>query len=143
MLQNAVNGIMELQQVKNTADQTGTTSGTTLTYDRYTTLLLSVASAYDDQFEAKKSERHVMLNEIQPDRTDTNDDQYHSNDALFEIDCPVSSVQAYAAIFCPNSGSKLTWTKVHMPSNKWFCLSDGNKAIWEPLDDQAKGIILG
>jgi hypothetical protein len=39
MLQNAVNGIMELRQVKNTADQLGTTSGSMLTYDAYTTLL--------------------------------------------------------------------------------------------------------
>jgi hypothetical protein len=30
-----------------------------------------------------------------------------------------------------------------MPSNKWFSLSDSNKAICDPLDDQAKGIILG
>jgi hypothetical protein len=30
-----------------------------------------------------------------------------------------------------------------MPSNKWFSLSDSNKAIWHRLDDQAKGIILG
>jgi hypothetical protein len=30
-----------------------------------------------------------------------------------------------------------------MPSNKWFGLSDSNKAIWDRLDDQAKVIILG
>jgi hypothetical protein len=48
MLQNAVNGIMELRQFKNTADQMGTTSGILLTYDEYTTLLLSAASACDD-----------------------------------------------------------------------------------------------
>ena len=35
MLQNAVNGIDELRQVKNTADHMGATSGTTLTYDEY------------------------------------------------------------------------------------------------------------
>jgi small nuclear ribonucleoprotein (snRNP)-like protein len=54
MLQNLINGIMELQQVKNTTDQMGTTSGTLLTYDEYTTLLLSAASAYDDQFNHKE-----------------------------------------------------------------------------------------
>jgi hypothetical protein len=30
-----------------------------------------------------------------------------------------------------------------MSSNKWFSLSDSNQAIWDRLDDQAKGIILG
>jgi hypothetical protein len=67
MLQNAVNGIMEMGQVRNTADQMGTTSGTTLTYDEYTTLLLSAASAYDDHFKAKKSNRSFMYHELYHD----------------------------------------------------------------------------
>jgi hypothetical protein len=142
MLQNAVNGIMELRQVKNTADQMGTTSGSMLTYDAYRTLLLSAASAYDDQFKATKSKQHVMLHEIQHDESGTEDDHYHGNDALFDIDCPVSSIQAYATNFCPNYGSKSTSNKVCMPSSKWFSLSDSNKAIWDRLDDQAKCIIL-
>jgi hypothetical protein len=53
MLQNAGNGIDELCQVKNTADHMATTSGNMLTYDEYVTLLLSAASAYDDQFKPK------------------------------------------------------------------------------------------
>jgi hypothetical protein len=52
MFQNAAKGIMELQQVKNTADQMGTTSGTMLMYAAYTMLILSAASAYDNQFKA-------------------------------------------------------------------------------------------
>jgi hypothetical protein len=68
MLQNAVNGIMELQQVNNTTDQMGTTSGTTHTYDEYTTLLLSAASPYDDQFKPKKAKRHVMEHNFQNDK---------------------------------------------------------------------------
>jgi hypothetical protein len=64
MLKNAVNGIMELRQGKNTSAQTGNTSGTMQTYDSYTTLLLSTASAYDDQFIATKSKHHVMLHKF-------------------------------------------------------------------------------
>jgi hypothetical protein len=30
-----------------------------------------------------------------------------------------------------------------MLSNKWFNLSDSNKATWDRLEDQAKGIIIG
>jgi hypothetical protein len=143
MLQNAVNGIMELRQVKNTADQMGTTSGSMLTYDAYTRLLLSAASEYDDQLKATKSKLHVMLHEIQHDESGTDDDHYHGNDVLFDIDCPVTSIQVYATSFCPNSGSKSTSNKVRMLSINWFRLSDSNTAIWDRLDDQAKRIILG
>jgi hypothetical protein len=121
----------------------GTTSGSMLTYDVYMTLLLSATSAYDDQFNATKNKRHVMLHEILHDKSGTDDDHYHCNDALFDIDCPVSSIQAYATNFRPNSGSKSTSNKVLMPSNNWFSLSDSNKDIWDRLEDQAKGIILG
>jgi hypothetical protein len=99
LFQNAVNGIMELRQVKNTAYQMGTTSGSMLTYDAYMALLLSVASAYDDQFKATKSKRHAMLHEYHHDESSTDDDHYHGSDALFDIDCAVSSIQAYAANF--------------------------------------------
>jgi hypothetical protein len=76
-----------------------------------------------------------MLHGIQNDKSDTDDDHYHGNDALFDIDCPISSIQAYATNFCPKSGSKSTSNKVCMPSNKCFRLSDSNKSIWDPLDD--------
>jgi hypothetical protein len=65
MLQNAVNGIDELCQVKNTADHMGATSGTTLTYDEYVALLLSAASAYNEQFKPKRAKHHVLIHDIQ------------------------------------------------------------------------------
>jgi hypothetical protein len=77
----------------------GTTSGTLLTYDEYTTLLLSAASAYDDQFKATKSKPHVMLHEFQHEETGPDDDHYHGNDALFDIEYPITSIQAYATNF--------------------------------------------
>jgi hypothetical protein len=84
-----------------------------------------------------------MLHEIQHDESGTDDDHYHGNNALFDIDCTLSSIHAYATNFCPHSGSKSTLNKVCMPSNKWFSLSDSNKAIWYRSGDQAKSIILG
>jgi hypothetical protein len=65
VLQNSVNGVDELRQVKNTADHMGATFGTMLTYAAYITLLFSAASAYDDQFKPKRSKRHVLLHDIQ------------------------------------------------------------------------------
>jgi hypothetical protein len=82
---HAVNSIMELRQVNNTADQMGTTLGSMLTYDAYTTLLLSAASAYDDQIKATRSRRHVMIHEIQHDKSGTDDDHYHGNDAFLTL----------------------------------------------------------
>jgi hypothetical protein len=67
MLQNAVNGIDELRHVKNTADQMATTNGSTPTYNEYTTLLLSAAAAYNDQFKHKKSRRNVSLQDLHDD----------------------------------------------------------------------------
>jgi hypothetical protein len=105
----------------------GTTSGSMLTYDEYSTILLSAASANDDQFKATKSKQHVVKHEIQHDEVGPDDDHYHGNDALFDIDCPLSSIQAYATKFCSNSGSRSTSNKICMPSNKWFSLSDSKK----------------
>jgi hypothetical protein len=61
MLQHAVNGIMELRQVNNTAGQMGTTSGPMLKYDEYTTLLLSAASAHEDPFKATAKQVLMMI----------------------------------------------------------------------------------
>jgi hypothetical protein len=61
-----------------------------------TTLLLSVASAYDYQFKVTKIRRHVMLHEFQHDKTGLDDEHYNDNDALFDMDCPFSSIQALA-----------------------------------------------
>jgi hypothetical protein len=142
MLQNAVNAITELTQVKNTADQMGTTSGTMLTYVKNMTLLLSAASAYDDQFKSTKSKHHVILHEFQHDKEGSDDYHYHSYNLLFSIDYPVSSILTYATNFCPHFCLKSSLTKIQMPSIQWFRLSDFSKAILDRLDDQAIAIIL-
>jgi hypothetical protein len=80
MLQYAVNGIMELPQVKNT-DRMGTTSGTMMSTPR----CYSVASAYDDQFKATKSNHHVMLHEFHHAKVGPGDDHCDSDGALFDI----------------------------------------------------------
>jgi hypothetical protein len=77
----------------------GATSGTTLAYDEYVTLLLSAASAYDDQFKLKRAKRHVLLHDIRDYYDDHDDEVPFDPDATFDIDCPVSSIQAYATNF--------------------------------------------
>jgi hypothetical protein len=143
MLQNDVNGIDQLRQVKNTADHMEATSGTTLTYDEYVTLLLSAASAYDDQFKPELAMRHDLLHDIQVYYDDHDDEVPFDPDTTFDIDCPVSSIQAYATNFRSKSTPKPNTSKVRMPSEKWFGLDAASKAIWYRLDDKAKSIILG
>jgi hypothetical protein len=99
MLQNAVNGIDEVFQVKNTADHMGASSGTTLTYDVYVTFLISAASAYDDQFKPKWAKHHVLLHDIQEYYDDHDDEVPFDPNTTFDIDCPVSSIQAYESNF--------------------------------------------
>ena len=148
ILQNAVNGIDELRQVKNTADHMGTTTGKSLSYDEYITLLLSAASAYDDQFKPKKAKQHVLFHNIHDGYvTHDNDTSFDYDSTDFNIDCPVSSIHAYATNFRSNNRSnpmtKSNNPKVRMPSEKWFGLDTESKAIWDRLDDKAKSIILG
>jgi hypothetical protein len=52
----------------------GAPSGSTLTYDEYVTLLLSAASAYNDQFKPKRAKSHVLLHDIK-DYYDDHDDE--------------------------------------------------------------------
>jgi hypothetical protein len=145
MLQNSVNGIDELRQVKNTADHMGATTGSTLSYDEYITLLLSAASAYDDQYKTKnKAKRHVLFHDINDDHGHHDNETCYDHDPTFDIDCPVSSIQAYATNFRPRPGmGKPNSTRVRMPSDKWFGLDEASKTTWDRLDDKAKSIILG
>jgi hypothetical protein len=137
MLQNSVNSIDELRQVKNTADHMATTSGSVLTYEEYTTLLLSAASAYDEQFQPKKAKRHVFMHDIYEDHDTAQEDE------PYDIDSPVSNIQAYKTNFRTRSTNKTGTSKVRMPSDKWFSLDDKSKTIWDQLDDKAKSVILG
>jgi hypothetical protein len=65
MLHNAVHGINELHQVKNTADLMSTASGTPLGYDEYCSLLLAADVALDEQYKTKKSKRQVFYHDVQ------------------------------------------------------------------------------
>ena len=64
MLQNAVSPIDELRQVKNNADLEKTRTGKMLKYDEYVSLLLSAASAYDEQYKPKKNKRFVYAHDL-------------------------------------------------------------------------------
>ena len=142
MLPNAVHGIEELRQVKNTADHIETTSGTAMSYDGYVSLLLSASSADDEQFKPKRAKRHVLLHNVH-DHDDDQDKAFFDHVTKFDIDCPASSIQAYSTNFRSKPMAKSNNARVRMASDKWFGLDAASKAIWDCLDDKAKSIILG
>jgi hypothetical protein len=107
-----------------------------LTFDDYCSLLLAASAAYDAQFISKNNRRKVFYNNV-------NDDHDDETENLYDIDCPVSSIQAYASKFCPKQQFNSNGSKVRFPSAKWVGLDNKSNAIWGRLDDNAKSIIPG
>ena len=142
MLQNAVHGIVELRQVKNTSDLISTAAGHPIMYDDYVSLLLSAAASYDQQFSMKQAKRQVFSHHINEAISDDEDDV--EDEAQFDIDYPVSSIQAYASNFRKRSTTpyRPNTSTVQMARDKWFALDSKNRLIWNQLDDKSKTIIL-
>ena len=138
MLENAVAPISELRQVKNNADLEKTRTGRQLAYSEYTSLLLSAATAYDDQYKPKHDKRQVFSHEFQDDYDDCLPDE-----DPYDIDAPVAIIQANAHDQRLRSMSKPTIPRVRMPRDRWFSLSDKDRQLWDQLDDKAKASILG
>jgi len=138
MMENAVAPIQELRQVKNTADLEKTRTGRSLTFAEYSSLLLSAASSYDEQYKSKRDKRQVFSHI-------TNDENYSDDDVeSYDIDAPVDLIQANAhdqrsrrPPFKPGP------RRIHMARDRWMSLSDKDRLIWDQLDDNAKATILG
>jgi hypothetical protein len=137
MLQVAVHGINKLQQVKNTAGLMGAASGTTLTYNEYTSLLMAAASAYDEQIKAKKAKRHVMVHELY-DEDPCVDDVEHPDLDLF-----LTLIVLLAHYRHMQPTSNLACQAVLTPRRSGCLLSDTSKALWDCLDEKYKAVILG
>ena len=60
MLENSVNGISDLRDVKTRAAQLRAQMGTYLTYEQHCTLILSATQAYDDQHPTKVRSRGTI-----------------------------------------------------------------------------------
>jgi hypothetical protein len=87
MLENVVTPISELRQLKNNADLEQTKTGQSLSYDEYLNLLLSAATAYDNQFTSKKPKGNVFMHSII-----NYNDVFDTEDNLsYDIDASVST----------------------------------------------------
>jgi Reverse transcriptase (RNA-dependent DNA polymerase) len=142
MLENAVHDISELRQVKNNADLEKTKTGQVLSFDQYTSLLLSAASALDTQYTTKRVKHQVFQHELFNNVDDeVPGDSYDS----FDIETPVSTLQAYAAMHNKAKSTRYSMMeqKPRMSKDKWYALSESDKKLWDQFDDKAKSIILG
>ena len=136
MLENAVQHLSELRQVKMNIDLEKTKTGQDIKFDQYTSLLLSAAAAYDTQFATKRSTAQIFSHEVFD-----NDDPHQSSDS-FDIETPVSTLQAYAAMSHQAKFSKFD-QKPRMSKEKWYSLDEKERLLWDQFDDKAKSIILG
>jgi hypothetical protein len=140
MLENAVAAIDDLRQVKNNADLEKTRTKRSLTYDEYSSLLLSAAVAYDAKFTTKKTKHQVFSHEVYDH--DDPDDSYDNMES-FDIETPVSTLQAYAAMQKQMKSFTKFDQKPRMSKDKWYSLGEDERKIWDQLSDKAKSIILG
>ena len=101
-------------------------------------LLLSAAIAYDTQFATKRSKRQVFNHEF----CDQNEDGTLNGDS-FDIETPVTTLQAYAAMINQSKSNPNYEMKPRLSKEKWYALSEKERLVWDQLDDKAKGIILG
>ena len=124
LLQNAVNGISDLRQVKLNADQLLQANGYTASYENYRDLLLNACARYDAEWHTRakgapngNSRRTVYATDVgPPDDPDS-----------FGFDTPVSVVSAF---------------RTRMSGSQWHNLDAESQRIWDTLSDEAKETIL-
>jgi hypothetical protein len=124
LLQNAVNGIPDLRQVKLNADQLVQANGAATTYDKYRDMLLNACTRYDVDLQSRAqrsgapTRRTVYATDINADSDDAFD---------FGIDTPLDVISAY---------------RTRMTGAQWHKLDPESQRIWDSLSDAAKEIIL-
>ena len=123
LLQNAVNGISDLRQVKLNADQLLLANGYTASYANYRDLLLNACARYDADWHTRA---HRTPNAR---RTVYATDVGHHDDTIdFGFDTPVGIVSAF---------------RTRMSGSQWHHLDSESQRIWDSLSDSAKETILG
>jgi hypothetical protein len=104
MLQTAVHPYQEFRQVEATAALLKAHTQKDITYEAYSTLLLSAATDYDNKHMAKEGKGLINAHDVMDHDDDAFNDA-HYEVASFDIDRPVDIIQAYASKFSPQLGS--------------------------------------
>ena len=123
LLQNAVNSISDLRQVKLNADQLFQANGYDPSYEDYRDLLLNACARYDAEWHARG--QRTPSNR----RTVYATDVGHGDEPMsFGFDTPVEVISAY---------------RTRMSGSQWHNLSSETQAKWDSFPDSEKEIILG
>ena len=142
MLENAVSSVNDLRQVKTNADLEQTKTGHDITYDQYTSLLLSAATSYDKESgsQQRRQRRAVYAHDIIDDGYDFED----KTGKGYDIDSPLYVIQANATAQRPvlRRGTDQS-RRVRMSFDRWRELDQDSRHIWDQLDNKAKASILG
>jgi hypothetical protein len=124
-----------------------TKTGEALSYDEYSSLLLSAAAQYDSQNTRTKrgngvKHRNVYAHDFTHDENEEIPSE--ASEEAYDIDYPVSYIQAHAhdRRFKPTM-QKQQNQRTLMPRDRWFALKPEAQKIWDQLDDKEKAIILG
>jgi hypothetical protein len=127
MLQNAVHPILELRQIKIQADQLHTQMGKQIKYAEYVGLLYSASAQYNSQFGTASGTKLAQKRQVYSHQLNLEpDDDY-------DVDTPVSVIQAHKAMR----------REAMMPGFTWSKIPEGDRAIWDQLSDDTKIAILG
>jgi hypothetical protein len=147
ILENAVSPLEELRQVKVHGDLHKTKTGEALSYDEYSSLLLSADAQYDSQNTRTKrgngfNHRNVYAHDVTHDQDEEIPSE--ASEEAYDIDYPVLYIQAHAHDHCFKSTMQKQQNQhTLMPRDRWFALKPEAQKIWDQLDDKEKAIILG
>jgi len=121
-LQNAVDSIPDLRQVRTVAQQTGQDH----TFEQYKSLLLSAAVTYDEKLAAPRRMRNANFHESY--------DAYYTlpEDKGYDIDTDIATIYANAAM----SKSAM------VPSERFYKLSSEGKRHWSGIPEPDRKLIL-
>ena len=159
LLQNSVEDVPMLAQVKTTGMHLNTQTGHETTYVEYVRLLLSACATYDRKHAPKTKVRGRTLyyHECATaswDQSELPDDfgADIDDDLTFETDMSVNAILVFAAERStfrsrpkPTGGfgsSQAASNPARMAFAKWKQLSPRAQAIWDSLDDADKAVIL-
>ena len=131
MLENAVDGLAEIRNVKTTDAQLQVTNGTIISYDGYVSLLYSAVQRYDTQFTTRISSKGqkctIHQHELNPYE---NDEEYENH-----ID---TNIKDLIINFTDLNVLKQTQKRTRLTLSQWHELSSKSQHTWDQLDDNSK-----
>ena len=150
LLQNAVGGVPDLDEVKGQLQIHAAMHGFEPTYDKYVALLKSTASQNDKRIKlhsrSKKAAFKVEVNEHEFDY-DKDQDGEDEEDAFYDADDgDTIKVNKHDLIEAMRSVNKSRFKGPYRPmmgKDRWEQLKDADKQAWDNLSDEAKSVILG